>query len=142
MIWLLEQKNKTKCKRFGLWIIRKVIAFLQPYFFYTKRCGPVGDQTKRNYAPGHFCQHENTIFGLGNPEIPSRAIAYFLRIVERLAGRIFFWQVFVFKIRVGDFGIPSSAIAFFLGTVNAQRMKIFLASVYLRRIKNRVFGQL
>ncbi len=35
----LEQKYKTKCKRFGLWIIRKVIAYFQPYFFYTKRCG-------------------------------------------------------------------------------------------------------
>src|SRR5690554_1359859 len=38
LIWLLEQKYKTKCKRFGLWIIRKVIAYFQPYFFYTKRC--------------------------------------------------------------------------------------------------------
>ena len=37
LIWLLEQKYKSKCKRFGLWIIRKVIAYLQPYFFYTKR---------------------------------------------------------------------------------------------------------
>jgi predicted RNA-binding protein len=37
LIWLLEQKYKTKCKRFGLWIIRMGIAYLQPYFFYTKR---------------------------------------------------------------------------------------------------------
>ncbi|MCG2420523.1 hypothetical protein K8089_15990, partial [Aequorivita sp. F47161] len=34
----LEQKNKTKYKRFGLWIIRKLIVYFQPYFFYTKRC--------------------------------------------------------------------------------------------------------
>jgi len=33
----LDKKDKTKCKRFGLWIIRKEIAYLQPYFFYTKR---------------------------------------------------------------------------------------------------------
>jgi len=37
LIWLLEKKIKAKCKRFGLWINRKIIAYLQPYFFYTKR---------------------------------------------------------------------------------------------------------
>ena len=42
----LEQNIKTKCKRFGLWIIRKVIACLQPYFFYTKRCNQLTKTTK------------------------------------------------------------------------------------------------
>src|SRR5690554_1117923 len=52
LIWLLEQKYKTKCKRFGLWIIRKVIAYFQPYFFYTKRCITFKKNFENNFE--HF----------------------------------------------------------------------------------------
>ena len=44
-----SKEDKTKYKRFGLGIIRKAIAYLQPYFFYTKRFLLLKNSTIKSY---------------------------------------------------------------------------------------------